>query len=71
MAGDKKEFVRKLAIYLVERQANKSIILTVDHRDRDALEWAAMRRTTPLFGYPTVDEAVRELADWLGIDMKE
>jgi len=58
-------FVRALARYLVADQAGQSIGLQLGNPA--AKEWAKLRGTTPLFGYPTVEEAERQLADWLGL----
>jgi hypothetical protein len=60
----KVDFVRKLAEYLAGNQAMKSIELQMGKTH--AKEWSALRSTTPLFGYPTVEEAAKELAEWLG-----
>lgn len=68
---DKQKFVHELARYLVEKQVNNSIKLTVDPGDREMLQWVALRATTPLFGYPSVDDATKELAEWLGIHLGE
>lgn len=61
-------FVRGLARYLVANQAMQSIRLEAG--DRGAQEWAALRALTPLFGYPTVDEAEQRLSDWLLVRRK-
>jgi hypothetical protein len=61
----KQEFVRELAKFLVEKQAEKSIRLEMG--DPNAKQWAALRGKTPLHGYPTVAEAEKQLADWLGV----
>lgn len=57
------EFVRELAKYLVEDQVRKSIDLQL--KRPAALEWQALRSKTPLFGYPTVDEAEAILSRFL------
>ncbi len=62
----RKAFVRRLAVYLADKQALRSIAL--ENGDRSAKEWAELRGLTPLFGYPTVDEAEQQLAAWLGIE---
>lgn len=65
-------FIRQLASFLVEGQAAKGICLQMDATrpangmPRFATEWAALRGATPLFGYPTVDEAIQQLTDFLG-----
>jgi hypothetical protein len=58
-------FVRRLAVYLADKQALRSIAL--ERGEQHAKEWAELRSLTPLFGYPTVDEAEQQLAAWLGI----
>lgn len=58
-------FVRALAEYLAgTNQARKSIRLQMGADD--GLEWAAIRNETPLRGYPTVDEAEKQLIDFFG-----
>lgn len=61
-------FVKALARYLVGNQAEKSIKLQLSQRD--AIEWRDVRQTTPLHGYPTIEEAENQLADWLGISLQ-
>lgn len=51
----KDRFITELAKYLVGNQVEQSIWLEMG--DRNAQQWAAIRDQTPLFGYPTVDEA--------------
>ena len=60
----KKEFVQQLANYLAGNQALMSIKLQL--RAEDALQWAALRATTPLRGWTTVEEAEIELTNWFG-----
>jgi hypothetical protein len=57
-------FIKKLARYLVGDQARKSIELQMGKQD--AKEWADIRGATPLFGYPTVEEAEKKLTEFLG-----
>lgn len=59
----KTAFIYKLAEYLVSDQAMKSIELQM--RKPSAIKWAELRGATPLFGYPTVDEAVDTLTKFL------
>jgi hypothetical protein len=59
----KTEFIRKLAEYLVEDQAGKSILLQAGNKGAKA--WAALRGATPLHGYLTVEEAVATLTEFL------
>lgn len=56
-------FIKVLANYLVRDQAKRSIQLEMG--SSDAKEWAEMRSLTPLMGYPTVDEAVQVLKEFL------
>lgn len=58
------EFVRALAEYLVGSQVEMSVKLQLGRPE--AKIWAKLRSSTPLFGYPTVDEAEKTLAAWLG-----
>ena len=62
-AGDRERFVVALAKFLVENQAAKSINLQMGQVS--AKEWAALRSTTPLTGYPTCQEAEGILREWL------
>lgn len=60
----KKRFIRALAEYLAgPQQVGKSLELQASKTN--AKEWAALRNATPLFGYPTVDEAEIELTKFL------
>lgn len=63
MTALQKKFVRQLAVYLVDKQAMKSIQLEMGNPA--AKEWSALRFVTPLSGYPTVDEAEKQLTAWL------
>jgi hypothetical protein len=56
-------FVQYLAEYLVADQVHKSILLQM--RSPAALEWQKLRNATPVFGYPTVEEAEKELIEFL------
>lgn len=67
--ADKKKFVKELAKYLVEDQARHGMGLAVGNKDSKV--WAAVRNTTPLFGYITVERAEKELAEWLGVSLDE
>jgi hypothetical protein len=60
---DKKRFMHELAVFLVAEQASDSIGLQMGRPF--AKRWAALRNATPLFGYPTVKEAEKELSEWL------
>lgn len=57
------DFIRRLAEYLVEDQAEKSILLEMG--DGRGKAWATLRGATPLHGYPTVEEAVETLTEFL------
>jgi len=59
----RRRFVKKLAEFLVKDQARKSIELGMNKSS--AVEWSELRNTTPLMGYPTVEEAEETLAKWL------
>lgn len=59
----KARFIQALAEYLVADQAKKSIELQLGKES--AKQWSNLRSTTPLFGYPTVEEAVETLTDFL------
>lgn len=63
MASHQRDFVKALAKFLVDGQASKSIRLEMG--EELAKEWAALRQTTPIFGYPTVEEAEKILLEWL------
>jgi hypothetical protein len=64
-------FVKALAEFLAGNQAAKSISLQVECESKLprpvnwAQEWAKLRGTTPLFGYPSVDEAEKEIRRFL------
>ena len=60
---DRIEFVHALAAFLAGGQAMKSIELQMGKES--AKQWAALRATTPLFGYPTIEEAEQTLREWL------
>ena len=70
---DKKTlFIKALAGFLAGNQAGKSIELEMESRSPRlapmtswAQEWAKLRDMTPLFGYPTVEEAERSLMEFL------
>ena len=62
-ADRKKAFIRRLAVFLAGDQARKSIELQMGKPS--AREWAELRDLTPLFGYPTVDEAESQLTEFL------
>lgn len=59
----KKQFIRALAEYLAGDQVKHSIGL--QRGKPDAQQWAKLRGLTPLFGYPTVEEAEVQLTEFL------
>lgn len=60
----RKAFIRALAEYLAgTNQVEMSVKL--EHGRPDAKLWAEMRSLSPLSGYPTVDEAEKELRKFL------
>lgn len=63
-ASDPKSvFIRTLAEFFVNDAAGKSIQLQLQMPW--AVQWAKMRQATPLFGYPTIEEAVETLTEFL------
>lgn len=67
--GKKKRFIIALAEFLADNQASKGIMLGIETQSAPvkwASEWAKLRSATPLLGYPTVEEAVEILTDFLG-----
>jgi hypothetical protein len=64
MKGDRRAFVRLLAEELAgARSAEMSIRLELG--SEDAKRWAKLRDVSPLMGWQNVDEAERQLAEWL------
>jgi hypothetical protein len=59
----KARFIKALAVYLAKDQVKQSIRLECG--DQDAKVWLDVRRTTPLFGYPSVEEAEKVLTEFL------
>ena len=66
--NQKKELIQMLAHFLVDDQAAKSIALQMDHqrpandpRPQLAAEWAGLRASSGLHGYPTYEEALDHL----------
>jgi hypothetical protein len=79
---NRKAFIRALAEYLGgQNQMHMSVQLEMVSRGTcgeltkiSAGMWDKIRRTTPLFGYPTVEETERALTDWLfgeDVELKE
>ena len=62
-------FIRALAAYLANNQAGKSIALQTESRVKPVVTWAHEWRdvltASPLWGYPTLQEAERQLIDFL------
>lgn len=64
-------FIKALAVLMVKNQAGKGIALSMPSGIIPwPQEWAALRQATRLQGYPTLEEAEKELADQLGISME-
>jgi len=63
----KQKFIRQLAEYLAgTNQCRYSILLSQRGQLKEcADDWAALRGLTPLFGYPSVEEAEKILTDFL------
>jgi hypothetical protein len=65
----KANFIKSLAKFLAGDQAKKGIMLDPRMEGSPghslAKEWAELRSWSPLFGYPTVDEAEKMLTKWL------
>ena len=61
----KKVFIHALAEYLGgTNQVRKSI--EIEMGESSGLEWSKLRSATPLFGYPSVEEAEQQLTEFLG-----
>ena len=62
-------FIDTLAEFLAGNQVGKGIELQLNPRPAPLTawpqEWAKLRDATPLFGYPTVEEAVKQLTEFL------
>ena len=62
--SDKKAlFIRELAEFLTCNQSTMSVRLEMSRPD--AIAWAKLRSHTPLYGYPTADEAEKALTEFL------
>ena len=61
---ERRRFAHALAVVLVEDAALWSVRLA--HGDRQAEQWGVLRGTTPIRGYPTVQEAEALLLMWMG-----
>lgn len=65
--NQQRAFVSELAHFLVGNQAELSLLLSLG--DKRAREWARLRATTPLFGNLSVEEAEKELLEFLFKDV--
>jgi len=70
-AAQRARFINALAGFLVSNQAGKSIELQMEtERPRPAPltswahEWAKLRSISPLFGYPSIEEAEKALMEF-------
>lgn len=61
----KRRFVHQLAVFLAGDQVRMSIELEMGTPLAEA--WVALRRETPLSGYPTLEQAEEQLADFLRV----
>jgi hypothetical protein len=59
---DRDRFISALAKFLTEDAARLSIKLQMGRTE--AKRWAALRETTPLFGWPSEEEAEKTLQEW-------
>jgi len=66
----KQQFVRALAEYLAGTISVEHSI-RLQQNNPHAKIWAKVRSATPLFGYPTVQEAAVVLSEFLGIKLLE
>lgn len=62
----KERFVKALATFLTADAAAMSIKLQMGHDE--GKRWAALRIATPLFGWPSQEEAEDTLRRWLDGD---
>ena len=76
MTGDmavrsKENFIHQLAVFLVSDQEAMSIRLEMGLED--GKHWRDLRATTPLVGWPTVEEAEKQLCAWFdtGVQLME
>lgn len=62
----RKQFIKHLAEYLAgPNQVGMSIALQANPKNEQAILWCKIRQATPLFGYPTVEEAEEQLTEFL------
>lgn len=70
---EKHRFIAQLARFMCENEAGKSIALELEQKrpqliaamPKLAHEWAALRCTTPIIGYTSVEEAEQILTEFL------
>lgn len=60
----KAAFIETLAEHLAGTNQVKYSIKMELNRD-EAMDWAKLRSATPLFGYPTIEEATEQLSEFL------
>ncbi len=60
---EKEAFIAQLAEFFVVNAGRMSIGLATN--DPMATEWANLRNTTPLQGYPTIEESIQILTEFL------
>ena len=58
-------FIKELAIFLAGRQCEMSVRLEANPEDPLAQQWLVLRNRTPLFGYPSAEEAEKQLKEFL------
>lgn len=64
------EFVHQLAVFMVDNQAAKGLSLAMERPTMPVLwasEWSKLRNKSPIFGYPTVEEAEKQLKEFFRI----
>jgi hypothetical protein len=59
----KQAFIKELAKFIAGDSARKSIELQMGKES--AKEWAKLKMASPVFGYATVEEAEKQLTDFL------
>ena len=63
MSNDKDAFIKALAVFFTKDQMRRSI--EVELKLPYAIAWATVRSYTPLTGWPTIDEAEKQLREFL------
>ena len=65
-ANMRQQFIRRLAEYLAGTESvRNSIKLQLNPEDKSARDWLELCQLTPLLGYPTIEEAEKELTAFL------